>query len=156
VRLGPGDGFTAPPEVAQAIFERQLRGEAAKPQAIYLQNGPFPALEAWAREQDIPVVTEAKALEPLGLRPPRVLAHGELAYDLRRDPQLARTRLHSTLAAWRWPVLIGLIAAGVWVTATMIEISRRETQIAALRGQTETLVRIGRKEYDRRQGKGRR
>jgi len=140
-RLGPDDGFTAPAEMALAIFERQLRDEASKPQAIYMLNGSLPALQALADTHEIPVVTESKALETLGLQIPRVLAHGELAYDLRRDPQLARSRLQATLAAWRWPLLVGLIAAGIWITAAQIEIARREAQIAALSAQTEAMVR---------------
>jgi len=70
-----------------------------------------------------------------------VLAHGELAFDLRRDPRAARARLRRSVLPWRWPVLVGLLAATLWAGAQMLAIRGSEDQIAQTRAATLETVR---------------
>lgn len=141
VRLGPDDGFSAMPPVALALLSKQIQQSEAKPSAILCLSDDMPEVEALAVANDIAIVRDAQALKPLGLPMPKVLGHGELAFDLRRNPQLARARLRAALAPWRWPLLVGLGAAAVWAAALTIETKRIETEIDALRQQTESLAR---------------
>ena len=104
-RLGPEDGFSALPALAMAQLEQALEEGADRPKAILLTD-PLPEelrsqIQALAAHHDIAVETEATALSRHGLSEPRMLAHGELACDLRHNPMAARNRLARQLL---WPL----------------------------------------------------
>lgn len=136
LRLGPGDGFAAatalaPVLLARALAEAKAAGAAA-PRALLRLGDALPEIEAVAAAHGLEVITQdAQA---------RALAGGELAFDLRRDPQLARARLAGRVLPWRWPVLLGLVAAGVWAAAQMVVTERITQETRSLRAQTTALV----------------
>lgn len=138
-RLGPGDGFGASVPLALATLTQHLAGAAPKPKAIVNIDGALPGLADLARAHDI------ACLEALDGTPQIAglvsLGHGELSCDLRRDPQLAQTRVAAQLRAWRWPVLLGGTAAALWAAALWIETARIETETTAIRARTQDMVR---------------
>jgi general secretion pathway protein L len=89
----------------------------------------------------VPVVHEASGLAAHGIAAPKVLGHGELAFDLRRDPQAARARLRARVLPWRWPVLAGLAAAGLWSAGQFLAIDRLDEQRRELAAASTDLVR---------------
>lgn len=133
-RLGPHDGFGASTTLALATLTQHLG--KAKPKVIVNVDAALPGLADLARAHDISCVTalaEAKGLVALG--------HDELSCDLRRDPQLSQAKLAAQLRAWRWPVLFGGTAAALWAAALWIETAGIETETAAIRAQTQAMVR---------------
>lgn len=139
VRLGPEDGFSAAPEIATAMLERTL-ATGPRPRAILNEGPALPALKAMAHAHDVPVVDTAEGLSQHGIDLPRVLGHGEITCDLRNDPLAARARLARRVLPWRWPLLAGALAAGLWGATQMLAIDRIEAQTAAVTAQTRALV----------------
>lgn len=127
VRLGLGAGFSAP-AIALPLHLDQLWRDATetdRPKALFCPPDlaeALPALARFAEEVDLPLCTTGAALQDLGLSLPKVLAHGELALDLRRDPSLARARLRARLSPWRWSVLALGLAAALWVAGQAMQI----------------------------------
>ncbi len=135
-RLGPEDGFSAPRPAALAQITRALAETAQKPHSfLRLGDDPLPEIEALAEAHGIPVLSDIAQADA------RVLAHGELAFDLRRNPQAARTRLRARLLPWRWPAIAALIAAGIWAATQMVAIDRLTRHRADLTRATTLLVR---------------
>ena len=145
-RLGPGDGFSAAPDVALPLVQAALDNAAAAgraPRAVY-SPGPIPApIEALIAAEDIPLARSPEALRALDIDPPQPLAHGELAFDLRRDPRAARARLARRVLPWRWPVLVGLVAAALWAGGQLVAIDRLQGQTDDIRDATLSEVRAG-------------
>ena len=140
-RLGLEDGFSADPDLARLMLERALEdAEPPAPRAVLL-NGEDAGIAALFAARDIPVVTEAAALDPLGIAAPQVLGHGEMGVDLRTDPRAARDRLRARVLPWRWPLLIGLLAAALWGAAQGLGTRALEQEIRAERTATLALVR---------------
>ncbi|UWQ93534.1 hypothetical protein K3727_21405 (plasmid) [Rhodobacteraceae bacterium M382] len=143
VRLGPDSGFSCEAGIAPLMLRRALE-EAVEdpPRAVLLQGaGSAGWLAALLDEYDIPLLRDTGALKDHGVDPPDVLAHGELAADLRADPRAARDRLHRRILPWRWTVLAALVAVGVWAAVQLFEIDRMERETAALRAEMDTIVR---------------
>ena len=76
-----------------------------------------------------------------GLGAPAVLAHGETTCNLSRDPALVRDRLRSQLTPWRWPVVLLLVAVGLWIASDVLEIQRLRAERISIQNATEDLVR---------------
>lgn len=113
VRLGEADGFAAEPELAALMLSRAL--EAGAPRAVYAPD-PLPetlpgALAEVLAGAGVPVVRDAGGLAALGLPAP---VWPEAAVDLRDDPRAARAALARQVLPWRWPLLIGALAAALW------------------------------------------
>jgi general secretion pathway protein L len=134
VRLGPLDGFGAGDALATVMLRRALAEVDVLPQEILLLGPPIAAIEEIAAEFNIDVVTDIQAANA------KLLEHGELAHDLRRNPQLARARLRKRVLPWRWPLLAGMIAAAIWAAAQTIVINRITDETAQLGKQTTALV----------------
>ncbi len=134
VRLGPLDGFGAGDALATVMLRRALAEVDVLPQEILLLGPPTAAIEEIAAEFNIDVVTDIQAANA------KLLEHGELAHDLRRNPQLARARLRKRVLPWRWPLLAGMIAAAIWAAAQTIVINRITDETAQLGKQTTALV----------------
>jgi len=144
MRLGLQDGFTAEPDLAQLMLTQMLaEAKAAEtlPKALLLQGTPPAWLEALLEAAKIPLVQELAALTPLGLETPKILSHGELAADLRRDPRAARQQLRRRLLPWRWPLLAGALALALWATLQITQTERLRQDTGILRGEIDTLVR---------------
>ncbi|MFZ5964845.1 type II secretion system protein GspL [Thalassococcus sp. BH17M4-6] len=140
-RLGLEDGFSADPDLARLMLDRALEeGDPPAPKAVLLK-GEDAGIGALFAARDIPVVSEAAALDPLGITAPQVLGHGEMSFDLRTDPRAARDRLRARVLPWRWPLLIGLLAAGLWGAAQVVGTRALEREIRAERAATLALVR---------------
>lgn len=140
-RLGPDDGFSAAPNLAHKQLAMALDHADPLPRAVFCP-GAFPAeTETLFSARDIPLVTSEEALRKIGLSPPRALEHGELNFDLRRDPQAARARLARRVLPWRWPLLTALLAGGLWAGAQMLAISELHDQTTMQRAATLDLVR---------------
>ncbi|KMK64008.1 Type II secretion system (T2SS), protein L/GspL periplasmic domain [Puniceibacterium sp. IMCC21224] len=146
-RLGPGDGFSADPDLARVMVSRALDAAAATPPKAVLvlkadrEVTELPWLAPLLATQDIALLTSLDAVEAAGLARPQVLAHGELRLDLRTDPRAARARLRARVLPWRWPLLIGLLAAGLWGTAQILAIQALTQAQMAERGRAMALVR---------------
>ncbi|MDQ2092213.1 type II secretion system protein GspL [Marimonas arenosa] len=143
VRLGLADGFSAPLELASTLLERAWdeADETARPKAIFLLGDEIAGLSDWAAARRVPTVRDAAGVSALGLSPPKALAHGELSFDLRRDPQAARAKLRARVLPWRWPALAGLVAAGLWATGQILATQRLDEQRHELMAATTALVR---------------
>ena len=141
VRLGPDDGFAAQHDLALTMLEMQLDQAAKPPRALLNLGPPLEALDVLADVHDIAIITTASEAKALNLEEPKVLAHGELDFDLRRDPQMARARLGKQVLPWRWPLLFAVIAAGLWSAAQIVETQRIENRTTTLNSQTQALVR---------------
>lgn len=139
-RLGPEDGFSASLTVAARLLRDALeRGPA--PRAIYAPATLRPELETVFNGFDIALLREVEAFNKAKLDPPRVLAHGEAGFDLRRDPRAARAALKAAVLPWRWPFLVGALAAGLWAGAQMLALTGLEAQTAQYRKATLEMVR---------------
>ncbi len=138
-RLGPEDGVSAAPEILEALLSRDLASRP-KPKALLWQGKPVEAISALAQSFDVPVVTDVQDLAGLGVEMPKVLAHGELSCDLRKDPMAARTRLAQQVLPWRWTALAAALAATLWAASQLVAINRIEAQTAELTLQTQAQV----------------
>lgn len=142
-RLGPGDGFSASYPVAQRLLQRALETAVSAPEAVFSPGPLGPELETLFASHDIPVAADEAALKALDLSPPRFLTHGELGCDLRRDPRAARAALKARVLPWRWPVLVSLVAAGLWAGAQMLATTALKEQTDQTRAATVQTVRDG-------------
>lgn len=147
-RLGPEDGFAARPPLALAMLRQALAAEhpdSPPPRAILWLGaceGPlWGEVSALAQSHDIALIQRAEEAAALDLSPPQVLAHGELACDLRHNPLAARARLSASLRPWRWPLLAGCLAAGLWAAGEMLQLSRLEAAIQAQSSRNQALVK---------------
>jgi general secretion pathway protein L len=140
-RLGVEDGFAAPTDMALHLLAEALRMADSPPRAVFAPNEIPAVIETMFTNHDIPVASSETALRELGLEPPKGLAHGELAFDLRQDPRAARQRLVRNVLPWRWPLLAGLVAVGLWAGAQMIAIHGLEEQTRERRAATLQVVR---------------
>lgn len=141
VRLGPDDGFGAPIDTSLALLDRALQDADPAPKALLRFGPPFPELEALFESRDIPVLASVDETEALGIATPQVMGHGEVQMDLRRDPQMARTALARRVLPWRWPILFGLIAAGLWAASQLVVIDRIKTETNDITKETTALVK---------------
>lgn len=144
VRLGPGDGFSAEPDLAGAALEAALaRGPAP---AAVLRLGPAaPGFDAafealLAAHPGIACATTPGAL-PAGLTPPRMLAHGEMGLDLGSDAHDLRQAIAAGLRRLVLPLVLAGAGLAGWLAATGIETRRIAAETAALETAVETGVR---------------
>jgi general secretion pathway protein L len=132
-RLGPGDGFAAETGLAAALLaEARARGPA--PRAVLVAEGPLPGEVAAALEGL--AVVETVADLPAGVGPPRALALGEPALDLRRDPEAEAARRAERLAGLVWPAGLALAGGLAWAAAVAIETAALETRARAVADET--------------------
>lgn len=124
VRLGLEDGFSADADMAHLMLGQALVKAQDPPQAILQLGTALPGLEAMMQTAGVAVVGTVQEITDLGLDMPKVLGHGELALDLRSDPQAARQRLRRQVLPWRLPVILGLLAAGLWAMAQIVATNR--------------------------------
>lgn len=117
-RIGTDDGFAAEDLLAEVMLRRALQHAAERPKAILVVAGPPPDwLDGLGAEFALAVVRDEAGLAALGGAQPLRFAHGELALDLRSDPQAARSSLRRNVLTWRWPLVCGLLAAMLWAAA---------------------------------------
>ncbi len=135
VRFGRADGASTTEAALCLQAARLLEGDQ-RPDTVLRFGPPLPQFEAQMAEAGIPVTIDPKAARGL-----TAFGHGELALDLRADPQAARRRLRRQVGAWRWPLLIGAVAAGLWAAALLTVIRATEQQTAAVTARTLEQVR---------------
>lgn len=142
VRFGPDKGFGSQSDLALVTVKEWFASVDERPKALLMLGEPWAELSDWAEENDIPV-THAVAEVPKipGLGAPAVLAHGETTCNLSRDPALVRDRLRSQLTPWRWPVVLLLVAVGLWIASDVLEIQRLRAERISIQNATEDLVR---------------
>jgi len=141
VRLGPDDGFGAPIDTALALLDRALQDADPSPKAMLRLGPPQPEIETLFEARNIPVITSPADAENLGIAAPQVMGHGEVQMDLRRDPQMARAALARRVLPWRWPILFGLVAAGLWAASQLVVIDRIKTETNDIAKETTALVK---------------
>ncbi|WP_306131411.1 type II secretion system protein GspL [Roseivivax marinus] len=139
VRLGPGDGFTAEDDLARLVLGRTL--EADPPTAILALGGAADWLAEMARSAEIPLATTVEEAARRGLPVAETLRHGELALDLRADPRAARERMRRAVAPWRWALVAGALAAGLWAAAELVRLGALRAEIDTVRAATDAQVR---------------
>lgn len=141
-RLGLLDGFSSELDLARLMLTQMLGdAELARPKAVLLLEGELPGLEELLAEHEIALVFKASALKPLGIAPPVVLGHGELAADLRIDARAARRQLRRQLLPWAAALLAAGLMVGIWAMGEGLKIRQLHRERAALQGNIETLVR---------------
>ena len=138
VRLGPDDGFSATPDMALRLLKKRL-GKA--PKAALSIGALDPAITDLLNDHKISVVTQTSELPALGVSTPKSLGHDELTANLLRDPQMARTTLRRRVLPWRWPLLFGALAAGLWSASSILETQRIDDRTRAITVQTQDVVR---------------
>lgn len=134
-RFGPAEGVTTT-ETGLCLQAARLLEAGPRPDRVLRYGAPLPAFEAQMEAAGVPVTTDARKTAP-----GPAFARGELALDLRADPQAARQRLVRQIRAWRWPVLTGALAAGLWAAAQLTVIRATEEAAAALNAGTLQVVR---------------
>ncbi|MFY0659629.1 MAG: hypothetical protein JXR15_03985 [Shimia sp.] len=139
-RFGPEEGLSALPEVLEALMSKEL-ATGPRPKAILWQGAPVGTLSMLAQSYDVPVVTDVQSLAELGVETPKILSHGELNCDLRKDPMAARTRLARRVLPWRWTGLAAALAVILWSASQLVAINRIEAQTTDLTSQTQAQVR---------------
>ena len=138
-RLGPGDGFTAEPELAALLIEKAR--DAAAPRAV-LRLGALPArVEAAIGALGVPVFDRVDAAAAQDLGRPAALAHGEREVDLARDPDAAAARLRRQVLPWLAPALLAVVALAAWSVGSLLEIRALNDRAAGYRRETTDLVR---------------
>lgn len=141
-RLGPEDGFSAAPDLALKQLEQSLKDTGVPtPKAVLRLGAPLPEIETLLAQADIPVVTDPAALAALDITPPKILGYGELACDLRKDPQAARARLDQALRPLRAPLLFGALAAGLWAGSAVVTTRAMQDQTREVQTRTTAVVR---------------
>ncbi len=140
LRLGPEDGFGAPIDTALALLDHALKNADPAPKAL-LRIGPAQRqFEALFEARGIPIITDVSQADALGLSTPQVLGHGEVQMDLRRDPQMARAVFARRVLPWRWPLVLGVIAAGLWAASQLVVINRIKAETNEITANTTSLV----------------
>lgn len=139
-RLGPEDAMAGPEPVVAGQLRSLLRQADPAPLAALCTGDHMPLISAILAEAKVPVANSPGEL-PSGMPALTAFSRGELALDLRRDPQAARTRIQRGVRAWRWPVMIAAIAAGLWAAAQIAAIRAAEQETRSVQGATLDLVR---------------
>lgn len=140
-RLGPQDGFAAEPDLALILLTQALNSETPPPQAVFCEGADLAQIDALFATHDVARIAAPEDAVALGLRPPQVLGHGELGIDLRRDPFATRARLRRRILPWRLPVLLALLAAGLWAAAQITATAAINDEIRATQARTLEVVR---------------
>ncbi len=138
-RLGPEDGFAAEPELAAALF--QEAAERGLPEAVLVQ-GEVPevvgavldGLEA-PRFTDVGAMVKAKHARPLRF------TDAIQGLDLIDAPSAVFDRLRGRVAAWRWPVLVAVLALAAYLGNLWAETEGLEQAALADRQSTRDMVR---------------
>jgi len=131
VRLGPGDGFGAGHDIAVALLDQAL-ATGDRPRAIACLGAPVPVIADWAAGHDIPVTQAPDTV--------KALTAGEVEMDLRRDPRRARDAVARRWLPWRYPVLLGAVAAGLWAASQFVIVQRIAAETAQIAASTTALV----------------
>ncbi len=138
-RLGLADGFTTPADLALALLTAAM--ETAPPKAILRLGPAHGVLDDHLASLKLPICTTPADLSKHDLPTPQILAHGELAFDLARNPRAAFEALAKTLRAWRMPVLLALLGVGLWSASIMVQTGTLVDRARDIRIQTVAEVR---------------
>jgi len=140
VRLGPQDGFTAEPALAERLIAhaiQQASNANALPRAVWWSGTRDAAIEA--RFDGLTLVHSADDLPDM-LRP-RVMAHDEFGLDLARDPRADAEAVEARIRRLVWPaILLGLGAAG-WSGAMVLSVQQDRAAAVAIDAQTLSAAR---------------
>lgn len=135
-RLGLEDGFSCEHELALALLAK-----APKPKAVFRLGVTHPPLEDLFADLALPVCRSKAELAARNLPAPKVLAHGELAFDLRQNPTAAFEQMRASLRAWRTPVVLAVLALGLWSASTLLSLRGLQARAVATRVATVAEVR---------------
>lgn len=136
VRLGPEDGFTAEPALAERLMVQALHQASATqamPRAVLWTGTRHAAIEGLF--EGLNLVFLADDL-PAALHP-QVMAHGEAALDFARDPRADADAVERRIRRLLWPAVLLVLAALGWAGATALSI--RQDHAAAVALDTQTL-----------------
>ncbi len=132
-RLDIDDGFTAEPALALILLQSAL--SQAKPKGVLLRGDVG---------GDIMRLLDAHGLEttddPAGYGA-EIFAHGELALDLARDPGAEIRDMRQALRVFMLPVVLAVLALGLWVGATLRETGELRAQALEQRKNAEQILR---------------
>lgn len=139
-RLGPQDGFSAEPALAEAMLARALQQAGAShtlPRAVLWTGPRVAAIEALLA--GVRLVDKAADL-PEALRPQR-FAPGAVALDFSRDPRADAAAIEARLRRALWPVLLVALGAAGWTGAALLELRHDRVTSADILAQTEAAAR---------------
>lgn len=134
------DGFSCDADMAPLMLTRALE-DLPPPRALLHLGTSAPWLDTLMEKHEIALVRDPGALAPLGVTPPQVLGHGELACDLRTDPRAARDRLRRRVLPWRWPALAAMLAAALWTVDQSLQIRHLEQGTAQIHSEITQITR---------------
>ncbi len=127
-RLGLEDGFRAEHALALAQLAR-----SGTPKAVFRLGADNAALDLFLDQLDVPVCRNKAELDKLGLPAPEVLGHGELQFDLAKNPMAAFDQIKTALMAWRMPVILALLGLGMWSVSTGLALRETRAQVMDMR-----------------------
>lgn len=139
-RFGPEDAMAGPEPVVARQLQALLRQSDPVPRAALCSGDAMPLITDALAEAKVPVATRTSDL-PSDISDLTAFSRGELALDLRRDPQAARNRVQRAVQAWRWPVLVAAIAAGLWAASQMVVIRAAQEENRSVQSATLDMVR---------------
>ncbi len=138
-RLGSEDGFAAEPELAAALL--QEAAERSAPVAV-LVVGELP--EAVVAVLDVlvaPRFTDVNEMVKAGHTKPVRFSEATQGLDLIDAPSAVFDRLRGRVAAWRWPVLVAVLALAAYLGNLWAETEGLEQAALADRQSTREMVR---------------
>ncbi len=137
VRLGPGDGFSG--ELPVARLQLTLALAQAPPRAVLWTGPGDPEIEAAFQAADVAVLADPAGLKALGLQLPRDAGPGGI--NLRDLAGAAQARRRARIVRWRAPVILAILAFGLWLSAQWIAIARDNAHTREITTATTNLVR---------------
>ncbi len=135
VRLGPGDGFGAEPELALV----QLQGEEP-PRAVLRLGAAEDEIDGFLAGLDVPVLRDADDLRGAGFAPLR-WAEALGGIDLAEPPGAGHDRLAARIGLWRLPVVAAALGVAIWLGAVFVETQGYQKDATRDVGLTQAMVR---------------
>lgn len=138
VRLGVEDGFTAEPDLTEAMLAEAA--ERATPKAVLRLGEARQPLDDLIAGIGAPVIADPAALDRAGHK---LLRWTEAArgVDLKAPPGRDFDRLRAGLRRWRAPVLVAVLALAAFLASVVAETRTLRAQAARDRALAEALVR---------------
>ncbi|MCG6902170.1 MAG: type II secretion system protein GspL [Rhodobacter sp.] len=134
-RLGQDDGFSAEPELAQAML-----ADLPAPKAILRSGQAEAGLDAYLATLGVPVHDTVSGLKKSGIS---LLRWSEATggVNLKDPPSAGLDRLRDRILRWRVPVVFGVLALAAWTATILLETRQHRADALRDRQLTSDLVR---------------
>ncbi|PCH98384.1 MAG: hypothetical protein COB84_02150 [Rhodobacteraceae bacterium] len=136
VRLGQTDGFSADIDMVAILLAK-----ATPPKAVLRLGTSAHSIDDLIAELGVPVCDSVKALAKIAPSVLPAFSNGELLFDLGKDPRAAFNAQAKTLKSWAVPVILAVLALGLWTGAELYSSAKITTQTTEIRKETVDAVR---------------